>query len=103
MLGGATDPDGDPLAYAITSVRQDEPTNGLGDGDTGIDAVKAGPGMVRIRAERSGNGDGRVYTIAFTISDGKGGSCAGSVQVTVPKSASKPAVLTPGPGYDSFH
>lgn len=103
VLGGATDPDGDPLAYAITSVRQDEPTNGLGDGDTAVDAVSAGPGMVRIRAERSGNGDGRVYTIRFTVSDGKGGSCAGSVNVTVPKSASKPAVLTPGPGFDSFH
>ncbi len=103
VLGHATDPDGDPLAYAITSVRQDEPTNGLGDGDTAIDAVNAGPGAVRLRAERAGGGDGRVYTIVFTVSDGKGGSCGGSVQVTVPKSASKPAVLTPGPGYDSYH
>ncbi len=103
VLGHATDPDGDPLVYAITSVRQDEPTNGLGDGDTDIDAFNAGPGAVRLRAERAGGGDGRVYTIVFTVSDGKGGSCGGSVQVTVPKSASKPAVLTPGPGYDSFH
>jgi hypothetical protein len=103
VLGGATDPDGDALSYAITSVRQDEPTNGTGDGDTDIDAVNAGPGMVRLRSERSGNGDGRVYTIAFTVSDGKGGTCAGAVRVSVPKSASKPAVLTPGPGYDSYH
>ena len=103
VLGGATDPDHDTLAYAITSVRQDEPTNGLGDGDTAIDAVNAGPGAVRLRAERSGNGDGRVYTITFTVSDGKGASCGGSVQVSVPKSASKPAVLSPGPGYDSYH
>ncbi|MDX6484848.1 MAG: hypothetical protein QOF43_1, partial [Gaiellaceae bacterium] len=103
VLRGATDADGDALAYAITSVRQDEPTNGTGDGDTAIDAVNAGPGAVRLRAERTGGGDGRVYTIAFTVSDGKGGSCAGTVQVTVPKSASKAAVLTPGPGYDSYH
>ena len=103
VLGGATDPDSDTLTYAITSVRQDEPTNGTGDGDTAIDAVNAGPGAVRLRAERSGNGDGRVYTITFTVSDGKGASCGGSVQVTVPKSASKPAVLSPGPGYDSYH
>jgi hypothetical protein len=105
VLRGATDADGDALAYAITSVRQDEPTNGTGDGDTAIDAVNAGLGAVRLRAERTGggDGDGRVYTIAFTVSDGKGGSCAGTVQVTVPKSASKAAVLTPGPGYDSYH
>jgi trimeric autotransporter adhesin len=103
VLGGATDPDHDTLTYAITSVRQDEPTNGTGDGDTAIDAVNAGPGAVRLRAERSGNGDGRVYTITFTVSDGKGGSCGGTVQVSVPKSASKPAVLSPGPGYDSYH
>jgi hypothetical protein len=102
VLRGATDADGDALAYAITSVRQDEPTNGTGDGDTAIDAVNAGPGAVRLRAERSGGGNGRVYTIAFTVADGKGGSCAGTVRVTVPKSASKPAVLSPGPGYDSY-
>jgi trimeric autotransporter adhesin len=103
VLGGATDPDHDTLTYAITSVRQDEPTNGTGDGDTAVDAFDAGPGAVRLRAERSGNGDGRVYTLAFTVSDGKGGTCAGTTQVTVAKSASKPAVLTPGPGYDSYH
>jgi hypothetical protein len=103
VLGGARDADGDALAYAITSVRQDEPTNGNGDGDTATDAVSAGPGTVRLRAERSGGGDGRVYTIAFTVSDGKGGSCGATVQVTVPKSASKAAVLSPGPGYDSYH
>jgi hypothetical protein len=102
VLGGATDADGDPLAYAITSVRQDEPTNGTGDGDTAIDAVDAGPGAVRLRAERAGGGDGRVYAISFAVSDGKGESCAGTVQVTMRKSPSKPAMLTPGAGYDSY-
>ena len=36
------------------------------------------------RAQRSGNG--RVYTIYFTASDGNGGSCQGSVTVCVTKS-----------------
>ena len=43
-----------------TPVTQDEPVNGLGDGDTGPDAVTLSDGIL-LRAERSGTGDGRVY------------------------------------------
>ncbi|HEX6130245.1 MAG TPA: PKD domain-containing protein, partial [Actinomycetota bacterium] len=101
VLGGATDPDGDALTYAITSVRQDEPLNSGGDGDTSPDALLGANGALWLRAERSGTGDGRVYTIAFSVSDGNA-SCTGSVRVSVPHSAKKAAVLTPGPGYDSL-
>ena len=101
VLGGATDPDGDALTYAITSVRQDEPLNSGGDGDTSPDALLGANGALWLRAERSGTGDGRVYTIAFGVSDGNA-SCTGSVQVSVPHSAKKAAVPTPGPGYDSL-
>ena len=89
-LGGATDPDGDTVALTITGVTQDEALNGLGDGDTSPDA-KAGPASnkVFVRAERSGKGDGRVYRIAFTGSDGKGGECTGSVTVGVPHDQGK--------------
>ncbi len=34
-LSGLTDPDGDPTTLTINGVTQDEPINGLGDGDTG--------------------------------------------------------------------
>lgn len=101
VLGGATDPDGDTLTYAITSVRQDEPLNSGGDGDTSPDALLGANGALWLRAERSGTGDGRVYTIAFGVSDGNA-SCTGSVRVSVPHSAKRAAVLTPGPGYDSL-
>jgi hypothetical protein len=37
-------------------------------------------------AERSGNGNGRVYRANFTANDGQGGVCAGFVKVGVPKS-----------------
>ena len=69
----------------ITGVTQDEPLNGLGDGDTSPDAA-VGPASnkVKLRAERSGLGDGRVYRIAFTGSDGLGGTCAGVATVGVP-------------------
>jgi hypothetical protein len=94
-LNGATDPDGDPVTLAITSVTQDEPLNGLGDGDTAPDA-KAGPApnKVYVRAERSGTGDGRVYRIAFTVTDGNGGSCTGSATVGVPHDQGKGSTPT---------
>jgi hypothetical protein len=84
-LGGATDPDGDTVTLTVTGVTQDEALNGLGDGDTAPDAV-LGPASneVQLRAERSGNGDGRVYRIAFSGSDGRGGTCTGTVTVGVP-------------------
>jgi hypothetical protein len=85
-LSGATDPDGDPLRLEVTSVTQDEPLNGAGDGDSSPDAKRAtAPNQVFLRAERSGNGDGRVYRVSFSVSDGKGGTCTGSVTVGVPR------------------
>jgi Multicopper oxidase/Bacterial Ig domain len=62
-LSGATDPDGDVVTLTITGVTQDEPVNGLGDGDVAPDAahVLGHDDQVLLRAERSGKGDGRVY------------------------------------------
>ena len=37
-----------------------------------------------LRVGRSGLGDGRVYRVAFTGSDGTGGTCAGVATVGVP-------------------
>ncbi len=100
-IGGVTDPDGDPVAITIDGVTQDEPTNGLGGGDTAPDAVISG-GDVSVRAERSGTGDGRVYVISFTADDGLGGTCQGSVTVTVPHDQ-KPGhvAVDSGQAYDS--
>lgn len=82
---GVTDPDGDSISIQIDSVKQDEPSNGLGDGDTCPDALGIGSSTAKLRAERSGTGNGRVYTIFFTATDGRGGSCSGSVKVCVPR------------------
>jgi Bacterial Ig-like domain (group 1) len=92
-LSGATDPDGDPVTINVTGVTQDEPLNGLGDGDTSPDAMLGPqPNQVKLRAERAGNRDGRVYRIAFQASDGKGGTCTGSVRVGVPHDLGHAAV-----------
>jgi hypothetical protein len=88
-IGGVTDPDGDAITIAVTGVTQDEPVNGLGDGDTAPDATGVGASSAELRAERSGTGNGRVYVIAFAATDGKGGSCTGAVSVSVRHSQGK--------------
>jgi hypothetical protein len=82
---GVTDPENGATQITILGVTQDEPLNGLGDGDTTPDAVIQGS-TVLIRAERSGTGNGRVYCITFRAEDGAGGTCTGSVHVCVPHS-----------------
>ena len=84
-ITGVTDPNNDQVRITITGVTQDEPVNGVGDGDTSPDAVIQG-NSVLLRAERSGTGNGRVYVIQFTADDGQGGMCTGSVKVGVPHS-----------------
>lgn len=73
-------------ACSITNVASSEPDNGLGDGDTANDIVITGPLSVNLRAERSGNGPGRVYTITVTCTDGSGNAASSSTTVSVPKS-----------------
>jgi hypothetical protein len=51
----------------IASVTSDEPVNGTGDGNTSPDWVITGDLSVELRAERSGPGNGRVYTIHLEI------------------------------------
>src|SRR5438094_6856669 len=82
---GMTDPDGDAMRVVITGIRQDEPLNGLGDGDTCPDASGIGKGnTAQVRAERAGTRDGRVYYVSFSADDGRGGRCQGTAKVCVP-------------------
>jgi hypothetical protein len=83
-----TDSEYNMITLDITNVTQDEPVDGSGDGDSSPDAFiqdDAVADTLLIRAERSGNGNGRVYQITFMASDGAE-SCQGSVRVTVPHS-----------------
>lgn len=98
---GVTDPDDNEVTITVTAVTQDEPVNGLGDGDTAPDAILQGE-TVLIRAERSGTGNGRVYRIEFIADDGAGGNCSGSVTVFVPHDMKKPIqAIDDGQLYDS--
>jgi cell wall-associated NlpC family hydrolase len=99
---GVTDPESDPVVITITSIFQDEPVNGTGDGDTSPDGQGIGTPTAMVRAEAAGSGNGRVYHISFTANDSRGGVCSGKVLVSVPKSQGKNgAAVDDGALYDS--
>ncbi|HEX2254898.1 MAG TPA: prenyltransferase/squalene oxidase repeat-containing protein [Thermoanaerobaculia bacterium] len=83
-VAGVSDPDGDPVTVTVTRVLQDEPTDGLGSGDTCPDATGVGTAQASVRAERSGRQDGRVIHLYFAAADGRGATCEGLVTVCVP-------------------
>jgi hypothetical protein len=72
------------LDCQIVSVSSNEPANGVGDGNTQPDWVITGDLTVDLRAERSGPGSGRVYTITVQCTDDSGNSSSGEVLVRVP-------------------
>lgn len=73
----------------IISVTSSEPDNGLGDGDTANDTQITGPLSVNLRSERSGKGNGRIYTITVEVTDAYGNSSTSTCTVSVPKSQGK--------------
>jgi hypothetical protein len=97
---GVTDPDNLTTTITVTAVAQDEPVNGLGDGDTSPDATIQGQGVL-LRAERAGSGSGRVYVVTFTATDSMGGTCNGTVAVNVPHDKQSP-VVDNGQRYNSL-
>jgi hypothetical protein len=98
-IGGVSDQNGDPVAVRVTGVTQDEAT---GQGEHCPSAVVDASGTCQLRAERAGKGNGRVYRISFTASDGHGGSCDGSATVTVPHDMGHPSAIDDGQGVNAM-
>lgn len=96
LLTGATDPNGDLISISIDGVTQDEPVG------ANPDARVLGDGSVRLRAERDPHGDGRVYQVAFTVSDESGANCSATAAVEVRLRKHRPAVDSSPPSYDSL-
>ena len=77
-------------SVVLTSVTSNEPDDakGNGDGKTVNDIQGAEIGTedyeFQLRAERAGKGDGRVYTITYTVTDASGNSASASATVVVP-------------------
>lgn len=99
------------------SVTSNEPVNGAGDGNTSPDWVVIDDHHVKLRAERSGRGNGRVYTIKVTCKDEQGRETVRTTTVVVPHDRSRnnhyecpqsdremglQATLTPNPGRGAF-
>jgi hypothetical protein len=80
--------DADP-EITLVSVTSNEPDNGLGEGDTEGDIVIVDDFTIELRAERSGNGTGRVYTVTYEAEDDSGNVTVEEATVIVPKSKGK--------------
>jgi len=74
----------DPAPLCGLSVASNEAVDGTGDGDTAPDWEIMDAHHVRLRAERAGTGNGRVYSIAITCTDVAGASSSQTVTVGVP-------------------
>ena len=81
------DQDPQPVVMLV-AVQSNEADNGLGDGDVGKDIQDASLGSddreLSLRAERSGTGNGRVYTLTYQARDAAGNVSTAKVDVTVP-------------------
>ncbi len=73
-------------SVVLTSITSNEPDSGQGDIQANIGAAAT---TFSLRAERSGNGMGRIYTITYTATDKAGNKTVTSVTVTVPHDQSE--------------
>ena len=75
-------------SIVLTSITSNEPDNGLGDGDQSNDIQGAKIGTLdtefMLRAEKSGKGSGRIYTITYSAVDQVGNTTTRSAIVKVP-------------------
>ena len=82
----ATDNCDAAVACRVASVSSNEPENGLGDGDTAPDSQVIGDFATMLRAERSGTGSGRIYSVEMVCRDFSGNASTARTTITVPKS-----------------
>jgi hypothetical protein len=71
-------------SVTFMSATSNEPDNSIGDGNTVDDIVKIDDFTFDIRAERSGPGSDRIYTITYKATDISGNYAIGTVTIVVP-------------------
>ncbi|MCC7265175.1 MAG: choice-of-anchor C family protein [Candidatus Latescibacteria bacterium] len=87
----------DPNPSVSIAVTSNEPVDGLGDGDTAPDWEVVN-NEVAVRAERSGKGTGRIYTITVTAKDASGNTATSIQTVAVAPNKGKNSKLAAVPG-----
>jgi hypothetical protein len=75
-VGGATDPDGDPVTVSVTGVSPSWTGGPRSD-------------QVWLSAERAGSSNGRTYVLTVRGTDSKGATCSGQTTVEVPHDRSR--------------
>ena len=68
----------------LVSITSNEPDNSIGDGNTVNDVTIIDNFTFNLRAERSGRGSGRIYTITYEVTDASGNFAMVSVTIEVP-------------------
>jgi large repetitive protein len=82
-------------AVTLLALTSNEPDDapGLGDGHTIGDIQDASFGNpdfnFKLRAERDGNGSGRIYKVTYQAQSGSGAKATATASVMVPKSGAK--------------
>src|SRR5262249_40950138 len=71
------------VACVVSDITSNEPINGTGDGDTAPDWQFVDATHIKVRAERAGNGNGRIYTATVTCTDPANNSTSRTTQVLV--------------------
>jgi hypothetical protein len=82
---------GQPVVRVYADEDDETPT---GDGTHSPDAKDIAPGTLRLRAERKGDGDGRVYLIEVEVTDAGGNPARSTCAVVVPHSRSAASIAS---------
>ena len=78
-----------PSTWKIVSVSSNEAADAKGSGHTATDWQITADHTLKLRAERSGKGTGRIYTITIQATDASGNTSRKTLTVTVPHDHSK--------------
>ena len=70
------------VTWTVTEVTSNDTDHGAGNTDP--DWIIGDDGSLKLRAERSGQGSGRTYTVHFVVEDAVGNTTAGTVDVECP-------------------
>ncbi|MCJ8014491.1 discoidin domain-containing protein [Paenibacillus sp. KQZ6P-2] len=77
----ANDAESGVASVVLTSITSNEPDSGQGDIQARIGTEDT---SFQLRAERLGQGSGRIYTITYTVTDKAGNTAVATATVTVP-------------------